>query len=300
MSLSERMREGLQEMPSNGAWLLSRARKPVEAVEGAAESARAGARDRRRKVSAALADAAPGGDSVEVRMKRARDAAEQAREAEERAIEAAQESKEASEHASQVSERGRARMAEVERETGQEAEQRVAEAQRAADEAVERERQAAEADAEEEQQETQAEVEQEDEQAQQEAAAAQQRAEELVEEATERLAEARRLADEAAQAARAAAEEAQRQAQQLASEAEEQAGDAEAQLKAAEEIRTYAKTAAKHTARELQRNPTNGSLKSHNKPELVELAAGIGIEGRTNMTKAELVDAITKASRTKR
>jgi hypothetical protein len=32
----------------------------------------------------------------------------------------------------------------------------------------------------------------------------------------------------------------------------------------------------------------------------VELAAGIGIEGRTNMSKAELVDAITKASRAKR
>ena len=144
MSLSERMRTGLQEMPSNGAWLLSRALKPVEGVENAAESARAGARDRRRKLSAAMVDAAPGGgDSVELRMKRARDAAERAREAEERAIEAAQESKEASEHASQVSERGRARIAEVKRETAQAVKQRVAEAQEAADEAVARERQAA-------------------------------------------------------------------------------------------------------------------------------------------------------------
>jgi hypothetical protein len=32
----------------------------------------------------------------------------------------------------------------------------------------------------------------------------------------------------------------------------------------------------------------------------MELAASIGIEGRTNMSKGELVEAIAKASRTKR
>jgi hypothetical protein len=41
-------------------------------------------------------------------------------------------------------------------------------------------------------------------------------------------------------------------------------------------------------------------LESYHKPELVELAAAIGIEGRTTMTKSELVDAIAKASRAKR
>ena len=73
MSLSERTRTGLREMPSNAAWLLSRALNPAEAVGTAAESATAGARDQGRKVSAAVVDAAPvGGDSVEIRMKRAR------------------------------------------------------------------------------------------------------------------------------------------------------------------------------------------------------------------------------------
>jgi hypothetical protein len=33
------------------------------------------------------------------------------------------------------------------------------------------------------------------------------------------------------------------------------------------------------------------------KAELVELASSVGIEGPTTMTKAELVDAIAKASR---
>ena len=54
MSLSERTRTGLQEMPSNAAWLLSRVLKPAEAVGTATESATAGVRDRRRRVSAAV------------------------------------------------------------------------------------------------------------------------------------------------------------------------------------------------------------------------------------------------------
>ena len=155
-------------------------------------------------------------------------------------------------------------------------------------------------DAEEQQQEVYAEVDEEIEDAQRDAEAAQQRAEELVEEATEKLAEARRLADEGAEAARAAAAEAQREAQQLASEAEQQAGDAEARIAAAEQIRDESKATAKQTARKLDSDRSNGGLQSYNKSELLELAASIGIEGRTNMSKGELVDAITKASRTKR
>jgi Rho termination factor, N-terminal domain len=265
MSVAERTWTGLREMPSNAAWLLSRGR------------------DRRRKVSAAMVDAAPvGGDSVEIRMKRARD------------------SKERSEYARQVSERGRARVAEVDRETSRWIKQRVAEAQKAADELVERERQAAEEDAQEEQQEVYAAVEEETEDAQLEAEEAQERAEALVEDATSKLADARRLAEEAAEAARAAAEEAHRQAKQLADEAEQQASDAEARVAAAEQLREQPKATAKDTARRLERGTTNGDLESYNKPELMELAASIGIEGRTNMTKGELVGAITKASRTKR
>ena len=50
----------------------------------------------------------------------------------------------------------------------------------------------------------------------------------------------------------------------------------------------------------LDQEASNGGLESYNKPELVELAAAIGIGGRTTMTKGELVNAIAKASRTKR
>ncbi len=301
MSLSKQTRTGLREMPSNAAWLLSRVLKPADAVGTAAESAAAGARDRGRKVRAAVVDAAPvGGDSVEVRMRRAQDAGERAREAEDRAVEAARESKDRADHARQVSERGRDRLLEVKRETSRHAKQRVAEAQKAADESVKRERQAADADAEERQREVQAEIDNEVEEAQRDAEESQQRAAELVEEATEKLAEARRLADEAAGAARTAAEEANRQAQQLAGEAQQQANDAEARVKATEQIRKKSQVTAKHTARELERDSTNGGLSSHNKPKLIELAASIGIEKRNTMTKGELVDAIAKASRTPR
>src|SRR5690242_2854182 len=104
MSLSEQTRTGLRDLPSNAAWLLSRVLKPAEAVGTATESAATAARDRGRKVRAAVVDAAPiGGDSVEIRMRRAQEAIERARDAEDRAVEAAQESKERSEQARAVS-----------------------------------------------------------------------------------------------------------------------------------------------------------------------------------------------------
>lgn len=298
MSLLTHTRTGIREMPSNAAWLLSKVVKPAKNVGDAAESAAAGTRDTGYKARAAIADATPlGGDSVHVRMRRAQDAGARAKEAEDQAVGAAQESRTLSDHARQVSERGRTQMRELERETDRQVKQRVASAQKAAEEAVRRERREAEAEAEERRREAQEEIQEEIQEAQREAEAAQQRAEELVAEATERLAEARQLATEAADAAREVAEQAHRQAQQLAEEAEQQASSADAQVRAAEQLRAQSQAAAKDTARKLQRDGTGGDLGSYNKPELLELAASIGIEGRTTMTKTELVNAIEKASR---
>ena len=116
-------------------------------------------------------------------------------------------------------------------------------------------------------------------------------------EARDRLAEARRLAEEAAEAARAAAKDANRHAQQLAAEAEQHANDAEARVAAAEQIQRRSEATVTATARELDRAPTNGDLRSYIKQELVELAASMDIAGRSQMTKAELVTAIRRASR---
>ena len=298
MSLSDITRTGLREMPSNAAWVLSRALKPADEVGSKAESAGAGVRDRGRRLRAKVVDAAPGdGNSVEIRMRRAQEASERAREAEQQALEAQQEAQERADHAKKVSAEGRARVTAVERDTAKWVKQRVAEAQKAADEAVKQERQAAEADAEEERQETQDEVAGEIEEAEDEAQAAQHEADERVEDATEKMAEARRLAQEAADAAQAAAEEANRQAQELAQQANQQASEAKAQVTQAERIRTQSETTAKKAAGKLGGSATNGDLESYNKPELVELAAGIGIEGRTTMSKDELVKAIKKESR---
>jgi len=289
MSLLEQARTGLREMPSNAGWLVSRARA------------------RRPKISAAVVDAAPGsGGSVDVRLERAREAAERAWEAEERAVDAGREAHESSDYAQQVSKRGHARLARLDRETRQwikqrlaEArqaadewvEQRLAEAEKAANESVERERQAAEKEAQQERREVSAEVEQEIEEAQLEAEESHERAEYLAGEATAHMAEAARLAEEAAEAA----EEAQRQSKQLADEAQQQASDARARE---EELSEQPTAAAKDTARRLE-GDSDGGLESYNKPQLVELAASIGVEGRTTMTKHELVEAIANASRTK-
>ena len=301
MSLPEQARTSLRELPSNAAWLLSRALKPAEGVGDAAHSAAAGARDRGRRASAALIDAAPvGGDSVDIRMKRAREAAERARAVEQEAVQSSQAARDFAERARKVSARGHAHLNQVQRETERQVNQRVAEAQKAADEAVRREREEAEADAETERQQTQAEVDEQLQDAEREAEEAQARAEELVAEATQRLDEARRLAGEATEAARAAAEEAHRQARELADEAEQQASEADARIEAAEQLRERSEATSNSTAQELKRAPANGDLESYNKPDLVDLASSMGIEGRTNMTKAELVDAIAKASRTKR
>lgn len=200
--LSEQTRTGLRDLPSNAAWLLSRALQPAETAGSAATTAAADTRDTARKVKASVVDAAPvGGDSVETRMHRAQAAAERAREAEDRAVEAARQAKGRSEHAREVAERSRAHVAAVKRDAKQSADQRIAEARRLADEAVERESAAARAEADEQVRRAQAEAHDEAQSAQQDAEDAQRHAKELLAEANERLRTARQLADEATQSA---------------------------------------------------------------------------------------------------
>jgi F0F1-type ATP synthase membrane subunit b/b' len=301
MNLLERTRTGVKEMPSNAVWLLSRALKPVDGIEDAAGSAVANARDQGRRIEAAVVDAAPfGGDSIEIKLRRAQDAAERAREAEERAREAAQDSKSQADKVKEVGERGQARIREVERETDRQIKQRIDEAQKTADELVRRERQAAEAEAEERRREAQEEVENEIADAHDDAEESRHAAEELVADASEKLVHARRLADEAANAARTAAEEAKQQAQAIARQAERQATAAEDQVKTTEQLREHLVTAVGKTARDLNRETANGGLSSYSKAELADLAAAAGISGRSNMTKQELVTALRSTSRNRK
>jgi hypothetical protein len=289
----ERTRTGLREMPSNAAWLLSRALRPLDSIEETV----AGARDQGRRIEAAVIEAAPlGGDSVETRIRRAQDAAQRAREAEEEAKEAARAAKACAEEVRRISDRGRTRVREAEQQSDRAVKQRVATAEKAAEEFVKRERRAAEADAKDLRRGIADEVEKELAEIQREAEESREVAEELVADASDKLAEAARLADEAAEAARNAAEESRRQAQELAGHAERQASEAGKKVETTEELREQLVTTAKATARALNRDTTNG-LSSYNKPELVELAAGMGIRGRSSMTKAQLVTTLRRASR---
>jgi hypothetical protein len=265
MGVFEGKRIGLREMPSNVAWLLSRLVTPADETDLVAS---------------------PAGDSLEVRAKRARAAAERAEDAQERAVEAAREYEALADHLREVVERGQARIEEIDRETSERVRHRVAEAQKAAEEFVRRERQEAENEADAQRQEVEEELEDEMVEVENEAEAALHRAEELVADAAHALAEARRLAAEAAEVARLAAAEAERKAHLI----QDGRGDA------AEELRKRAAASANKTAREFARTETNG-LEDYKKTELVELAAGIGIKGRAGMTKGELVDAIMNAAR---
>jgi hypothetical protein len=56
----------------------------------------------------------------------------------------------------------------------------------------------------------------------------------------------------------------------------------------------------KDTAQRLSSQDIDGDLESRSKPELLDLAAAVDIENRANLTKAELISEIKKASRTTR
>jgi hypothetical protein len=55
--------------------------------------------------------------------------------------------------------------------------------------------------------------------------------------------------------------------------------------------------AAEEAGKVMAAAPIDGDLESHTKVELLDLAAALDIEGRTAMTKAELISAIEKEGR---
>jgi len=88
--LSDQGRTGLRELPSNAAWLASQVARPGEA-------AATGTRERARRLKDSVTEAAPGGESIDKKLKRARAAARRAQESEEEALEVASWSEERSE-----------------------------------------------------------------------------------------------------------------------------------------------------------------------------------------------------------
>jgi colicin import membrane protein len=294
--LSDRLITGLSDLPENASWLMQRALAPSENTSKGAGSVMNSARDRARSFRASVTDVLPVTDSVESRMQQARAAAERAQEAEAEALEASRVSKQRSEHARQVAEAGRTRLAQSKQEADLTVKEREARARHAADEAVKRELEAARADADAQVRATQSDVAEEMESAREEAQEAEERAKNLVAEAARYLEEAQRVADEAREAAVAAADEAHRAAQRLQADVSEQVKNADARVTAANRVGQQTTVTAERIARELQTDKLDSDLDSLTKAELLDLAAAIDIDGRTTMSKTELVTAIAKTS----
>jgi hypothetical protein len=288
----QQAKTAVTEFPENAGWLMRRflTRPPVDR---AVNDARGGA----RRVTESIADAVPfGPDSLDLRLHRAQEALEDARRAEQRALERVSEAKELAKRADAVTADGRRRQQEARSAAQAETKRRVAEARRRADAMVAEEQAAAEADADKRLDEVAAQVEAEREDARTRSEDARERAEAEMDDARRQLAEARALADEAAEAARHAAEEAHRRARAMTEQAEAQSRAADERAAEADKARGSVTLQTAELVRETEKAPAADGLAAKTKPELLDLAASLEIEGRSGMSKDDLVKAIRRAS----
>jgi colicin import membrane protein len=293
---------GVKELPRNSAWLLSRALTPLETTKDVAgnvtQSAGGNLADLARQAGASVMDVLPVGDSIELRLQRARAAAEDAQRAEDQAVSDAEEAKARSDEAREIAERCRAYVREVERQQAKEVDEKVAEARREADARVERARAAAQEDADGVVQRAKAEADDRAAKAREEAAAAQSKAKQTMADASASLAEARRLAKEATEVTKAAAEEAHRQAAQLTADAEREARSADERVAEAEQVGS--RSAGSPGGGSRNRNGhsrSNELLNAMTRAELLELASAEDIKGRSAMSKSELLTALRRSAR---
>ncbi|HMN98499.1 MAG TPA: Rho termination factor N-terminal domain-containing protein [Miltoncostaeaceae bacterium] len=278
-------RTAIAELPENAGWLMRRYLTPAS-VDHAVD----GARDGVRRVGDTVADAMPfGPDSLDLRLQRAREALEDARGAEEDALRRAREADDLAAREKAVVAEGRQRIQEAKRAGAAETRQRVADA-----------RAEAEADAARRVDEVAARNEAEREQAAQRAREARDAADEEMRAAQEQLAAARALADEAAEAARAAADDAHRRARAMSDQADATARAAEARAAEADGARDAVRDEAAGLVGDADSAPALEDIAGKTKPELVDLAASLGIDGRSGMTKDELVQAVRRASTRRR
>jgi hypothetical protein len=259
------------------------------------------ARDGAWRVSESIADAVPfGADSIDLRLHRAQEALEDAQRAERRALERVREADDLEARATAVAAEGRKRVQETKTAESAATKRRVTEARRRADAMVAEEREAAEADARRAVEEAAARSEGEHEDAERSASAARERAEAEMAAAQEQLAQARELADEAAEAARSAAEEAHRRARAMTERAEAQSRAAEARAAEADQARGSVTDETAAFVRRTEEAPVVDDLSDKTKPELLDLAASLDLDGRSSLTKDELVTAIRRASSNRR
>ena len=215
---------GVKDLPRNSSWLVSRALRPVRATKEEAQATMNatghGIVDTVRRATVSVKDAVPGsGDSVELRIQRARAAAERAHEAEDRAVQMAEDANALARFAKEIAERDTSHLRELRSERAKAVELRVTEARSTADAQVEEARSAAQSEADHAIAREESDAQKRLQKARDDAEAAQKNAEAELSRATALLTEARTLADEATEAAQAAADEAHQQAERLVSSA---------------------------------------------------------------------------------
>jgi hypothetical protein len=287
--LTEKAKTGVADLPRNAAWLASKTLGPP--AEAAADGVADGGRALRRTAQKAL----PGHDRVDARLDDARAAVERAHLAEREAVKNAEAAHELAEQVRLVEKQHRERLAVAARERDDAVEARVGDARRRADEAVEAERSAAESEEGARLRSLEDDLAAELREVEARAQAAQDQAREDIAAAEQQMAEARRVSDEAAEAAMEAAREAHLAAAELAARADAQAVEVDQRVQSAQELRRDA--AATTSALEGVDGVADvtGPLRERTIAELLPIAAGLGIEGRSRMRHDELVSAITRA-----
>jgi colicin import membrane protein len=210
---------GVKDLPSNTAWVLSKAIPPP--VDKGSGNAAAPAEKSGRHTSPAEQDSPPP-DSFAARLQRAQAASERAQRADQEALAAAIEAQRLDdEHTARV-EAGHARMRQTLSSTAEDVNRQVAVVRRKADAMVDDARAKAQAEADETARAVAADVDSLIEESRVRSEQARERARVATAAADEQMAEARRLVDEVAEQAQAAATEAQWRAEELAREAERQ------------------------------------------------------------------------------
>ena len=279
-----RAKDGVRDLPRSAASLLSRVLRPNGSSSSADTDVADKVLDKGRQVihRAASAVGSAGSDrGVEALLRRAEEAAEAADAAEAEAMERAEEAKRTAEEAQHVADEAKDRLAEAEAEAKhsiesqidaatRDGEELVRQARRQATEHVDEVRVAATRDAESE-------------------------LDDLKSELDAEVASTRGRAQEAAaraQAALVAADDAVAQARELATQARQTAEDA-----AAEAVRTADRLGWEE--RDITATPTVSKkvLAAQTKAELLDLATTAHVEGRSHMTKAQLVNALAGAGK---
>ena len=291
---------GLNDLPRNVAWLLS---KVLAAPSAVTDADIEGGTDSVSRMTVAVAGSLPGThEAVEIRLRRAEAAVADAEHAEQEALAEAQRANALAELAKTLSAEGKERVRQAARDRKQQVDRRTQVVRehyaQLVEREVEKEQENASRDADIALERITAEVQSDVEKAREVAEAAAEMAQDRINTAQQQMAAARSLAAEATAAAERVADEAHRQARAIAVDAQQRASSAYSVVNGARRTQGALSRNTARTARRKQAPDGSAKLAEHTKAELLELAQPLEVPGASRMTKADLAEAIHSSSRT--